>query len=107
MAYDEGLADRVRDVLAGEDVTEKRMFGGLAFLVEGHMAVAVGSRGGLMLRCHPEDPEHLLAAPGASPTVMRGRQLRGWLDLDDAGGLTDEELRAWVGPAVDYSRSLP
>ena len=78
MAYDEHLANRIRELLADEvGVVEKRMFGGLAFLIGGHMTVAASGQGGLLMHCHPEESEELLTKPHASPMVMRGRELRG------------------------------
>jgi TfoX/Sxy family transcriptional regulator of competence genes len=107
VAYDEVLADRVRELLADRPLTEKRMFGGLAFLHRGHMAVAVSGQGGLMVRVPPDETERLLAEPGAYDMDMRGRSMRGWLRvsvdvLDD-----DATLGAWVQRGVDYCDSLP
>jgi hypothetical protein len=102
MAYDEDLANRVRELLAAETYTEKRMFGGLAFLIGGHMAVAVSGQGGLMVRCAPEQTDELMAREHAGPFVMRGRELSGWLRVEDAG-----DLRPWVEIGVAYARSLP
>jgi hypothetical protein len=107
MAYDEELADRIRGHVEQEQgLTEKKMFGGLAFLINGHMAAAAGSRGGVLLRCDPADTESLLLEPNASPFEMRGRELVGWLDLD-ANGLTEDELDRWIQRGVTYARSLP
>ncbi len=107
MAYDEGLADRIRDAIDGEPgVTEKRMFGGLAFLVDGHMAIAANSRGEAMIRLDPDATEELLG-PHVTRTVMRGRELRGWLDLDPEATASDTELAQWVRRTVDHARSLP
>jgi hypothetical protein len=102
MAYDEDLANRVRELLAAETYTEKRMFGGLAFLIGGHMAVTVSGQGGLMVRCAPEQTDELVAREHAGPFVMRGRELSGWLRVEDAG-----DLRPWVEIGVAYARSLP
>jgi len=108
MAYDEELAARIGALLADEaDVTEKRMFGGLAFLVGGHMAVAVSGQGGLMARVEPDQTDALLAQPGVRPFAMRGRELQGWLRVDDAGVASDTDLAAWVRRGVAYARSLP
>ena len=86
MAYDEDLANRIRELLAGEpDVTEKTMFGGLAFLVGGNMAVAASGQGGLMVRVDPEATDALVAKPHARPFEMRGRAMRGWLRVDPEG----------------------
>jgi len=107
MAYDEELADRIREHLERETgLTEKRMFGGLAFLINGRMAVAAGSRGDLMLRCDPADTERLLQKPNAGPFEMRGREMVGWLRLDSTG-LTEETLNEWIQHGVRYAKSLP
>jgi TfoX/Sxy family transcriptional regulator of competence genes len=108
MAYDEDLASRIREVLGGDaDVTEKRMFGGLAFLAHGNMAVAASSKGGLMVRVEPEETDALLAKPGVRPFEMRGRPLDGWLRVDAEAVETKRELEAWVERGVAYARSLP
>lgn len=108
MAYDEDLAQRIRELLGDEpDVTEMRMFGGLAFLAAGHLAVAASGRGGLMIRCDPEDTDALVAEPHAHPFEMRARARRGWLRVDADGVTTDAELASWVRPAVGFARSLP
>jgi hypothetical protein len=108
MAYDEDLAARIRD-LVGEDpdITEKKMFGGLAFLAGGSMAVAVSGKGGLMVRCEPAETDVLLAEPGAGVFEMRGRPLDGWLRVDAGAVATDRDLHAWVDRGVAYARSLP
>ncbi len=108
MAYDEDLAKRIRELVAGEpDVTEKRMFGGLAFLVDGNMSVAASGQGGLMVRIHPEDTDALLVKPHARPFEMRGREVRGWLRVDPEGLRTKRQLAPWVTRGVAYARSLP
>jgi TfoX/Sxy family transcriptional regulator of competence genes len=108
MAYDEELAERLREALAGvRGLTEKRMFGGLAFLVNGHMAVAASGKGGLLLRCNPEDTDDLLDAPHVGRFVMRGREMDGWLRVDGPAVAGDEQLREWVGHGLAYVRSLP
>ncbi len=108
MAFDEGLADRIREVLAGEaGVVEKRMFGGLAFLVGGHMAVSASGQGGLLVRCPPDDTAALVTRPYVQRFEMRGREMDGWLRVDHAGVATDHELRRWVRTGLDYVRSLP
>lgn len=107
MVYDVGLAERMREVLASEPaLAEKRMFGGLAFLVAGHMAVCA-TRGGLMLRIDPAQADALLADARASRFVMKGRELAGWLLVDLDESTTDEELERWIGYGVAYVRSLP
>lgn len=108
MAYDVELAERLREILAGEPgVVEKRMFGGLAFMVAGHMAVSASSRGGLLLRVDPARTDELVAEPEASRFVMRGREMDGWLWVDLAADATDEELNRWVGRGVAHVRTLP
>ena len=108
MAYDEDLANRIREALAGEQgVTEQRMFGGLAFLIGGHMAVAASGQGGLMLRVDPDEHDALLAEPHAQPFEMRGRQMAGWLRVEDAGVRAQGDLELWVRRGVAYARSLP
>jgi TfoX/Sxy family transcriptional regulator of competence genes len=106
--YDEDLANRIRELIAADpDVTEKKMFGGLAFLVGGNMSVAVSGQGGLMVRVHPQDTDALLAKPHARPFEMRGRELQGWLRVDAEGLRTKRQLEPWVGRGVAYGRSLP
>ncbi|MEA2426316.1 MAG: hypothetical protein QOH13_2726 [Thermoleophilaceae bacterium] len=108
MAYDEDLANRIRELVADEHgVTEKRMFGGLAFLLGGNMSVAASGQGGLMVRIDPEATEALLAKPHARPLEMRGREMRGWLRVDSEGVRTKRQLEPWVRRGVAYARSLP
>ncbi|HET7311524.1 MAG TPA: TfoX/Sxy family protein [Mycobacteriales bacterium] len=106
MAYDEALAERIRAMLPDEPVTEKKMFGGLAFLVGGNMSVAASGQGGLMVRVDPEETESLLRERGAEPMEMRGRTMSGWLRVS-ADVLDDEALQAWVDRGVGYARTLP
>jgi TfoX/Sxy family transcriptional regulator of competence genes len=108
VAYDEELAERVRAALASVDgITEKRMFGGLAFLLGGNMTVAVSSHGGLMVRTDPARDDELLALPHASLMVMRERPMSGWLRVDAEGVRTAAELEAWTERALGYVRTLP
>ena len=108
MAYDERVAQRIRDLVVGDlDVTEKRMFGGLAFLVNGNMSVAASSKGGLMVRLDEDEAEALLERDGVRPFEMRGKAMRGWLRVDDAGFESDDQLREWVERSVEYARTLP
>ena len=108
VAYDEQLAERLREVLHAETgVTEKRMFGGLAFLVHGYLAVSASSQGGLLLRVDPANGESLLAEPHVHPFQMRGREMTGWLRVDAAALGSDEELRRWVDRGITSARSLP
>ena len=106
MAYDEDLANRIREQLAGRDaVTEKRMFGGLAFLVDGSMAVAASRTGGLMVRVDPAESDDLVEADGVERMVMRGREMDGWLLVDAEQVDGDDELAAWVGRGVAAARA--
>jgi hypothetical protein len=104
MAYDEELAARIRELVAGEPgLTEKKMFGGLAFLVGGNMAVAASGQGGLLVRVDPQESEALVASSDARPMEMRGREMPGWLRVDPP----DDELAAWVERGVSFARLLP
>jgi TfoX/Sxy family transcriptional regulator of competence genes len=108
MAYDEDLANRVRELLATEaGMIERRMFGGLAFLIGGHMSVSVSGQGGLLLRCDPAETDALLGKPYAAPFEMRGRVMEGWLRLDPEGLRTTSQLERWVARGVRYAGSLP
>lgn len=108
MAYDEDLANRIRELLAAErGVVEKRMFGGLSFLIGGHMSVSVSGRGGLLLRCDPIETEALRAEPHAAPFQMRGRTMDGWLRVEPEGVATKRQLERWVSRGVAFARSLP
>lgn len=108
MGYDEDLANRIRDLIADDpDITEKRMFGGLAFLVGGKMSVAASGQGGLMVRVDPGDTAVLLARPHARSFEMHGRAMQGWLRLDAEGVRTKRQLEPWVKRGVAYARSLP
>ncbi len=108
MAYDEDLANRVRELLGDEaGVTEKRMFGGLAFLIGGHMSVAASSKGGLMVRVAHDETAKLRAQPHAGPFEMRGKALEGWVRVDAEGVRTKRGLAPWVKRGVGYARSLP
>jgi TfoX/Sxy family transcriptional regulator of competence genes len=108
VACDEDLANRLRELLRAEKgLTEKRMFGGLAFLIGGNMAVSASGQGGLLLRVDPARTEDLCGRPHAHPFVMRGREMDGWLRVDDEGLRTKRELERWVKLGVSYARSLP
>ncbi|GGL08881.1 hypothetical protein GCM10011588_24020 [Nocardia jinanensis] len=108
MAYDEELAERVRDVVGiGADVSERRMFGGLAFLFGGHMGVAVSREGGLMVRMEPAAATALVDDISVTPMVMQGRELDGWLRVTDAAVTDDRDLTAWVDRGIRFARSLP
>lgn len=107
VAYDEALAEKLRELVEDEDgLTEQKMFGGLAFLINGNMSVAASGQGGLLLRVDPAETDALLDEPGAEPFVMRGRAMDGWLRV--AGeGLEPPNLEKWVARGVSYARSLP
>lgn len=107
MAYDEDLADRIREAFSGQPVTEKAMFGGLAFLIGGHMAVCASGQGGLMVRVPPELTAELLDRAHVSPMMMSGRETRGWLRVSDTGVKSRRQLESWVRRGADYARSLP
>jgi TfoX/Sxy family transcriptional regulator of competence genes len=108
MAYDEDLANRIRELVSSEHgVTEQRMFGGLAFLVNGNMSVSASGQGGLLLRIDPAETDALLRRPHASPFQMRGRVMQGWLRVDPEGVRTKRQLERWVARGVAYARSLP
>lgn len=108
MAYDEDLAARIRHLVEGEPgLTEKKMFGGLAFLVHGHMAVAASGQGGLLLRVDPASTEELVDGAGVNRFEMRGREMDGWLRVAAEAVATDEELQAWVDRGLTYVRGLP
>jgi TfoX/Sxy family transcriptional regulator of competence genes len=107
MAYDEELAHRVRELLADEPgVTEQRMFGGLAFLLQGNMAVAVSSRGGLMVRVGADGADAALSRPHAEAVEMGGRRMRGWVLVDPEGLRTKRQLAPWVARGVKFARTL-
>jgi hypothetical protein len=108
VAYDEELAARVRALVAGEPgLTEQKMFGGLAFLIGGNMAVAASGQGGMMVRVDPDESETLLATSNARLVEMRGRQMRGWMRVDLPDVRTERQLANWVGLGVAYARALP
>ncbi len=108
VAYDEDLADRIRALLATDhDVVEKKMFGGLAFLIGGNMSVSASGQGGMLLRCDPEETDSLVEEPHADRFEMRGRAMDGWLRIESEGVQTDDLLERWVAIGVRYARSLP
>jgi len=109
MPYDEVLAARVDEVLGDRsDVTERRMFGGLAWLVRGNLAVAAHSRDGLLLvRVGAANHDAMLAEPGAATAIMGSRPMRGWVTVAPDAVATPEELAAWVRRGVDYALTLP
>ena len=108
MAYDEDLADRIREAIQGQDgVAERRMFGGLAFLVNGNMAISASSRGGLLVRVDPDETKALVREAGVSRFAMRGREMDGWLHVEASATTADSVVSAWVERGVAYARSLP
>jgi TfoX/Sxy family transcriptional regulator of competence genes len=108
MAYDEELAERIRSLVAGEPgVSEQKMFGGLAFLIGGNMAVAASGQGGVLVHVDPNESDELAATTTAYPMEMRGRSMRGWLRVDSEHVATKDELSEWVERGAAYARSLP
>lgn len=108
MAYDEELAERIRALVAEEPgLTEQKMFGGLAFLLGGHMAVAASGQGGILVRVDPDQSDALLATGPAEPMEMQGRSMRGWLRVDADHVRTKRQLERWVRLGTSYARSLP
>jgi hypothetical protein len=108
VAYDEALADRIRELLQDEPgLTEQKMFGGLAFLIGGHMAVAASGQGGILVHVDPDESEALIARTKATLMEMRGRAMRGWLRVDTEHLRTMRQLGPWVERGAAYARSLP
>jgi TfoX/Sxy family transcriptional regulator of competence genes len=108
VAYDEELAGRIRELLGDEaNLAEKKMFGGLAFLIGGNMAVAASGQGGVLVRVDPARSESLVATTKASFMEMRGRRMEGWLRVDADDVRTKRHLAKWVGLGATYARSLP
>jgi hypothetical protein len=108
MAYDEVLAERIRGLIGPDpELTEKRMFGGLAFLIRGHMAISASGQGGVLVHVAAERSDELAAATGATVAVMRGREMPGWLRVAAGNILTDDDLSPWVEAGIAYARSRP
>ena len=108
MAYDEDLADRIRELLGGEaHLTEMKMFGGLAFLIQGNMAVAASGQGGVLVRVDPDQSDKLVATTSARLMEMRGRPMQGWLRVDTDDVRTKRQLAKWVELGATFARSLP
>ena len=108
MAYDEELAARIRDLMSAEpSLAEKKMFGGLAFLVRGNMAVGVSGQGGILVRVDPDESDELVATTPAQLMEMRGRSMRGWLRVAAQDVAGDGELAEWLERGTAYARSLP
>jgi TfoX N-terminal domain len=108
MAFDEKLAERIRQLIGGDpELTEKKMFGGLAFMIRGNMAIAASGGGGAMVRVDPAQSDSLLATTTATLVQMRGRDMPGWLRVSSGDLRTDEQLAPWVELGTAYARSLP
>jgi TfoX/Sxy family transcriptional regulator of competence genes len=108
MAYDEDLANRIREQLATEKgITEKRMFGGLAFLLNGNMTVSASGQGGLLLRVDPDSTDQVVERAHAEVAIMRGRPMTGWIRVAPEGVRTKRQLESWVRRSVQYARTLP
>ena len=108
MAYDEDLADRIRALVADEsELTEQRMFGGLAFLIGGNMVVAASGQGGMLVRVDPAESDTIVATTNARPMEMRGKPMQGWLRIDSENLATKRQLTGWVSVGTTYGRSLP
>jgi TfoX N-terminal domain len=108
MAYDEVLATRIRDLIGPDpELTEKKMFGGLTFLIRGHMAISASGQGGVLVHCHPERAGDLMATTAATLAVMRGREMPGWLRVSAGDLATDDDLSPWVEIGIAHARSLP
>ena len=108
VAYDEELASRIRELIGGESgLTEQKMFGGLAFLIGGNMAIAASGQGGVLVRVDPAQSDALVAKTTARLMEMRGRQMQGWLRVDSQDVRTKRQLAKWVELGTTYARSLP
>ncbi len=108
MAYDEELADRIRELVGSEsDLTEQKMFGGLAFLIGGNMAVAASGQGGILVRVDPAESNTLVGTTNARLMEMRGRRMQGWLRVAAEDVRTKRQLAKWVKLGTTYARSLP
>ena len=108
MAYDEELGDRIRELVGDEpNLSEQKMFGGLAFLIGGNMAIAASGQGGILVRADPETSDTLVSSTNAHLMEMRGKQMRGWLRVDAEHVSTEPELAKWVEVGTSYARSLP
>ena len=108
MAYDEVLASRIRDLIGPDpELTEKKMFGGLAFLIRGHMAISASGQGGVLVHVDPEQTGDLVAVTGTTVAVMQGREMPGWLRVSADAVATDDDLSPWVEIGIEHARSLP
>src|SRR3954462_12648594 len=108
MAYDEDLANRSGELIASEDgYPEQKMFGGIGFMIDGHLAVGVSGEGGLMIHCSKEETETLLAKPSARPFEIRGGEMKGWLRIDAEAVTTNRALEPWAMQSIAFARALP
>lgn len=108
MAYDETLATRIRDLIGPDpELTEKKMFGGLAFLIRGHMAISASGQGGVLVHVGAEQSDHLVTTTKATVAEMNGREMPGWLRVSEDHLGTDDELSIWVDIGIEHARSLP
>jgi TfoX/Sxy family transcriptional regulator of competence genes len=108
MAYDERLAERIRELVGDEPgIAEKKMFGGLAFLLNGNMAIAASGQGGVLVRADPDESDRLVATTKAELMEMRGRSMKGWLRVAEEDVRTKPQLRKWAELGTAYARSLP
>jgi hypothetical protein len=108
VAFDEKLADRMRTIIGSEvGLTEKRMFGGLAFMINGNMAISASGQGGLLVRVEPSETAELVTQAHVSRFAMGGREMDGWIHVESAAVESDSELERWIGRGVSYARSLP
>jgi TfoX N-terminal domain len=108
MAYDEDLAARIRDLIGPDpDLTEKKMFGGLAFLIRGHMAISASGQGGVLVHVDPGRSADLVATTRAATAAMQGREMPGWLRVSPEDLASDDDLSQWVDIGVGHARSLP
>ena len=108
MAYDEVLAGRIRDLIGPDpELTEKKMFGGLAFLIRGHMAISASGQGGVLVHVDPERTGELIATTAATVAVMQGREMPGWLRVSADNVAGDDDLSPWVEIGIGHARSLP
>ena len=108
MAYDEDLAARIRDLIGPDpELTEKKMFGGLAFLIHGHMAISASGQGGVLVHVDPGRSADLMATTRAATAVMQGREMPGWLRVSPEDLASDDDLSRWVEIGIGHARSLP
>jgi len=108
MAYDEDLATRIRDLIGPDpELTEKKMFGGLAFLIRGHMAISASGQGGVLVHVDPGRSDDLVATTTATTAVMQGREMPGWLRVSPDDLASDDDLSRWVEIGIGHARSLP